>query len=496
VILRRRTILLTLVALLALLALTAAVQAQSANKMLQLDEQVAQRVEKAVAYVSVEYQKPNSTRRYIESGSGFFVAPGQLITNHHVVAEGLVAASAEIKVRIFSGTDDSRFYSAEVVKTDPQADLALLHVIGDLPPIQPMQIDAQCPAKQSAVFGFGFPLGTMLDRSTNGPNVCLRRGYVSRMINNGTNIEADLNIDKGISGGPLVDETGTVRGVIRAMAGSDYNRSFAGISVASPLLLNFCQNAGLRVTLRDGQAVEPGNGNTMPTSVGTEPAPRPRAGFAEDVLRTFFTAGSALRLSSLVPQMLVAENAGYSSDIRESSHSNANLVLATLKKAAAPEELVERARELALIVASPRSEPRLVGEKATVLEQACDEWITVAQAEEKLNYDLGAWLTELSLGLLDVKQGKDVRACSYFVLQAEKQQATNEVMAVLKRLQANLGTLRAGDSEDVRREIARDADRLIGIGYLATSNDGLNQYQKPNALPSQNRGQNNRIRVN
>lgn len=494
-ILRRSTVPAVLVALVSLLALTAAVQAQPADRALQLDEQVEQKIEQAVAFVSVEYQKPNSNRRYIESGSGFFVAPGYLITNHHVVAEGLRAASAAIKVRVFSGTDASQFFTAEIVKTDPKADLAMLHVLGDLPAIQPMQIDASLPGKQTEVFAFGFPLGTMLDRSRLGPNVCLRRGYVSRMINDGTNIEADLNIDKGISGGPLVDENGMVRGVIKAMAGSDYNKAFAGISVASPVLLNFCQSVGVRVTLRDGSLVEPGTvTTTMPTRVGmVEPAPRPRAGFAEDVMRMFFTVGSALRLSALVPQMLVSENAGYSSDLRQTSRSHADLVIAGLKKTEAPEELVGRARELATLISSAQSQPKLVGEKATVLEQACDEWITVAEAEEKLNYDLGAWLTELSLGLLDVKHGKDLQACAYFIRGAEQQQAKAEVVTILKRLQSELVALKAKDSEASRREVTRAADRLIGIGYLPTASGEMNTLEKPSEPVTRLGGGNNQI---
>lgn len=482
-----------LVALVASLALTAAVQAQPADRELQMDEQLEQKIENAVAYVAVEYQKPGTTRRYIESGSGFFVAPGYLITNHHVVAEGLQAACADIKVRIFSGTNDARFYQAEIVKTDAQADLALLHVLGDLPAIEPVQMDPKMPSKQTPVFAFGFPLGTMLDRSKNGPNVCLRRGYVSRMINDGTNIEADMNIDKGISGGPLVDENGIVRGVVKAMAGSDYNKAYAGISVSSLLLMNFCSSSGCRVTLRGGQVVEPGTPVSMPTTVGAEPAPRPRAGFAEDVLRGFFTVGSALRLSTLVPQLLAQEKTSYSSDVRQSSRGNVDSVLTSLRQLKAPDELVSRAAELGLLVSRPKSDPRLVGEKSSVLEQACDEWVREASEEEKLNYDLGAWLTELSMGVLDVVQGKDIRSCEYFNGQAEQLEAVPEIVEVLDRLESNLNALETKDTPELRRLVSRDADRLIGIGFLATANRGNNPLPKPQIPENPMAGGNNQI---
>lgn len=492
----RRTVPVALAALLSLLVLSAAAAAEPADRTLQLDEQLAQRIEDAVAYVSVEYTKPNSTRGYVESGSAFVVAAGYLVTNHHVVAEAVNSAGASLKVRVFSGSDRSQFYPAEVVKADARADLALLRITGEPPAITPLQIAPDLPGKQTEVFAFGFPLGTMLDRSRNGPNVCLRRGYVSRLINDGSSIEADLNIDKGISGGPLVDKEGVVRGVVRAMAGSDYNKSYAGLSVASPILLAFCASTPARLTLRGGQLAAPGGEIQLPLQGGEEPDPRPRAGLGEDDLRAFFAIGSALRLSTLVPQMLASRQKVYSADIRQTSRNNADLVLTNLRKVQAPSELLQRTRELGTLLSQGSSEPRLVGERSAALEQACDQWVQEVPAEEKLNYDLGAWLTELSLGLLDVTDDKDLRSCAYFVQAADRQSATGEVTGMLRRLQASLTSLKAKPTDELRRSITKDADRLIGIGYLATSSRGLNPLPKPNGPTLPGRGANNPIHHN
>lgn len=309
----KRPVLIVLAALLMVLFMAAAVQAQQpVERTLRLEETLEFGVEHAVAYVAVEYSKPNSPRRYLESGTGFFVAANNLVTNHHVVAHALTDANAQIKVRIFSGTEKARFYPATIIKTDPRIDLALLSVQGDLPPIQPVQIAPDLPRRQTGVFAFGFPLGTMLDKSVNGPNVCLRRGYVSRIINDGGTVESDLNIDKGISGGPLVDEQGVVRGVVRAMAGSDFNKNFAAISVSSPVLLNFCSQAGTRVTLRGGQVVEPGTRVTALPVGQRELDPRPAAGLAstESILRMYSALEAALRLSTLVPRILLSQQFG------------------------------------------------------------------------------------------------------------------------------------------------------------------------------------------
>jgi hypothetical protein len=454
----------------------AAASAQPAERAQQLDTAVETGIENATAYIAIEYDKPNSTRHYIESGTGFFVTPTCLITNYHVIAAALTAPTARTSVRVFSGTRDSRLFEGQVLKYDSRADLALVGLKGaNLPAVKPLQIHPDLPGKQTQVFAFGFPLGTMLDRSANGPNVCLRRGYVSRLIDDGRSIEADLNIDKGISGGPLVDEQGVVRGVVRAMAGSDYNRNFAALAVSSPVLLRFCQGAGVAVTLRGGELLAPG---VPQAAQGPEPAPRPRASLSEDVLRAYFAVGSALRLSALVPTILAREKQDYTPGLKQSSVNNADLVLANLQRIQAPSELIHRARELSRLLGQSKSRPGEVSERSVVLEQACDEWAATVETYEKLNYDLGAWLTELSLGLLDIKGGRDARACETFLQAAQAQNAIAEVLVLLKSIQTNLAALAKQDTDAVRRAIGKDADRLIGIGYLATTTSGHNSAPK------------------
>lgn len=490
---KTRTPVLAILVVCVLLAWTAAAHAQAGERALQLDTELEKGLEQAVAYVAVEYQKPNSTRRYIESGTGFFVAPTHLITNHHVIAPSITGRNAEIKVRLFSGTRQAQVFPAIVLKSDATVDLALLAVQGGLPAIKPVRISPDLPGRQTEVFAFGFPLGTMLDRSVNGPNVCLRRGYVSRMINDGSNIEADLNIDKGLSGGPLVDYNGVVRGVVRAMAGSEYNKNFAAISVSSPVLLEFCRTSGVAVTLHDGTTRAAGEAAATQATAPAEPASRPRVGLAEDVLRTFFAIGASLRLSSLVPGLLHLEKAAYTPDLLQTSKSTADQVLSSLQRIAAPGELVARARELTRLLSDARIQPPTVREKSEVLEEACDEWTREAPVDERLNYDLGAWLTELSLGLIDVSAGRDSRYCAFFLDSARSAGAAPEIIALLSRLQTNLKACERGKTELLVRAIGKDAERLIGIGYLATTAPELNPIQKqlPPALPLP--AQNNRL---
>jgi len=453
--------------------------AQEGVRVLRLDPTIEQELERAVVYISVEYTKPNSLSRNEESGTGFFVTPSHIVTGQHVIASALKYKEANLKIRLFSGTPQSRLVSARIVNADARLDLALLALEENVSSLTPLRIHPQLPNKQAEIFALGFPLGAMLDRSLYGPNVCIRRGYVSRLINDGRHIEADLNIDKGISGGPLVDEQGYVRGVISAMAGSFYNRNYAAIAVSSLALLEFCRHSGIPVLLPDGQILEP-HGSPLSSSLPSgEPSSRPRVSLNEDALRAYFALGSSLRLSAIVPAVLYLEKASYTPDLRQSSRNNADLVLANLQRLQAPVSLIRQAEELARLFNEAAIQPAIVKEKASALEKACDEWMLAVSDEEKLNYDLGAWLTELSLGLLDSENKRDSQYCAFFVEQAQAREATPEIIQLLLRLQTNLQLYEQKPNDALRRAIAKDADRLIGIGYLATKSSGRNPIQKP-----------------
>jgi hypothetical protein len=214
----------------------------------------------------------------------------------------------------------------------------------------------------------------------------------------------------------------------------------------------------------------------------------------EDSLRALFAIGSALRLCSLVPGILVLEKADYTPDLRQTSRSNADLALANLRRVGAPAELIQRARELSLLLSDARTLPAVAREKAAVLEEACDEWTRDLPEEQRLNYDLASWLTELSLGVLDTQNHKDSRFCAYFLEQARRAQATAEVIAALTRLQAGLQTYEQSPGDEVRRTISKEADRLIGIGVLATVSAGLSPVQKSVPQPQDQTSPRNSIR--
>jgi S1-C subfamily serine protease len=137
------------------------------------------------------------------SGTGFVVASdGYVITNAHVVP-----GCSSITVRI-SG---SASYAATVVDRDPRIDLALLRAETTFSDVASFR-DGPGIAQGDDIVAFGFPLAGLLSDQGN-----LTTGTVSALsgINNDAQlIQISAPIQHGNSGGPVIDTSGNVVGVI------------------------------------------------------------------------------------------------------------------------------------------------------------------------------------------------------------------------------------------------------------------------------------------
>ena len=131
------------------------------------------------------------------SGTGFFVAPGVVVTNEHVISGNwnVVLKSAGVSMR------------ARVTKLAPELDLALLRV--DTPggqSILPLGTATTARVGQE-VIAIGFALGLLENTVT--------RGIISgiRTAGSTTFVQTDAAINPGNSGGPLLDRHGRVIGI-------------------------------------------------------------------------------------------------------------------------------------------------------------------------------------------------------------------------------------------------------------------------------------------
>jgi S1-C subfamily serine protease len=136
------------------------------------------------------------------NGSGFFVTEdGYLVTNFHVVK-----GAKQVKIKA-----GSEIYPAEIVKTDEDNDLALLKVTGHFKPLPLSQGDAQLG---EAVFTIGFP-----DIILQGIQPKYTDGKISSLAgirDDPKDYQISVPVQPGNSGGPLVDMSGNVVGIVEA----------------------------------------------------------------------------------------------------------------------------------------------------------------------------------------------------------------------------------------------------------------------------------------
>jgi S1-C subfamily serine protease len=134
-------------------------------------------------------------------GSGFIVrADGLALTNYHVV-EG----AETVWVRVGESTE----VRAQVIRTAPDGDLALLKLNGD--GYKPILLGS---GRKAASGMDVYAIGAPLDPNFLGYSVS--KGIVSgvRKVEHFTLIQTDVSVNEGNSGGPLVNGYGEVIGIV------------------------------------------------------------------------------------------------------------------------------------------------------------------------------------------------------------------------------------------------------------------------------------------
>ncbi|MFP4542375.1 MAG: Do family serine endopeptidase [Opitutales bacterium] len=147
-------------------------------------------------------------------GSGVIIsADGFILTNNHVVVDNSGEAADEIIVQL----DDAREFEAEVVGRDARTDIALLKIeANDLPHV-PMA-DSNNLRVGDIVFAIGNPLGVG-QTTTMGIVSATGRSNLRLLGEGGYEdfIQIDAAINRGNSGGALVDAEGRLVGINSAI---------------------------------------------------------------------------------------------------------------------------------------------------------------------------------------------------------------------------------------------------------------------------------------
>ncbi len=159
-------------------------------------------------------------------GSGFvWDDAGHVVTNLHVIRGG---EEARVQLR------DGRSWSAWVMGTDPEYDVALLMIDAPKDALIPIEVDSTlAPRVGQTVLAIGNPFG--LDHTLSvgvisalGRELRTESGSIVHDA-----IQTDAAINPGSSGGPLLDSAGRLIGINTALFSP--TGSFAGIGFAVPV---------------------------------------------------------------------------------------------------------------------------------------------------------------------------------------------------------------------------------------------------------------------
>ena len=166
---------------------------------------------------------PNARPRGVSQGTGFIIsADGYVLTNHHVID-----GADTVRIRMA----DRREFVAKVVGSDEQSDVALLKIDGSGLPTLRIG-DSRTLKSGQWVVAIGSPFG--LDHSvTAGIVSAVGRANPYADQRYVPFIQTDVAINRGNSGGPLIDTRGQVVGINSQIFSN--SGGYMGVSFAIPI---------------------------------------------------------------------------------------------------------------------------------------------------------------------------------------------------------------------------------------------------------------------
>ncbi len=182
------------------------------------------------------------------NGSGFFIDQrGFIATNYHVIED-----ATDIRVEFYQkGVKMS--YSAEVVNSDEQNDIAILKIndksFKTLPPI-PYVFSTNLRDLGTDVFTLGYPLADLI-----GESIKFTDGKISSKSGPDGNIsmyQISVPLQPGNSGGPLFDDKGNLVGITSSRLKKEYDAENVNFAIKASYLKNL-------IEMNDEQIIVPNN---------------------------------------------------------------------------------------------------------------------------------------------------------------------------------------------------------------------------------------------
>ncbi|NRA40542.1 MAG: trypsin-like peptidase domain-containing protein [Planctomycetes bacterium] len=182
------------------------------------------------------------------SGSGFVVNKlGYVITNAHVVLgeNGQRAKKLKIMYDLGAGRSSEDY---KIVQVNSEVDLALLAPIKAGKKYQPMLLRTD-PMLGERIRVFGFPMAMQTKQSTQSAvnNIVLSSGNIASLRRNAkgqlTALQIDVRVSPGNSGGPVVDDSGAVLGVVQYAVRNDLVTDAQNFAIPTAKILSTFKQA-------------------------------------------------------------------------------------------------------------------------------------------------------------------------------------------------------------------------------------------------------------
>ncbi len=180
-------------------------------------------------YYGIPDYDPSKAPKQNGVGSGVIISEdGFILTNHHVAGN-----ADEIKVY---HADHGRSYDARLIGSDKSTDIAVIKIDVDRD-FKPITIaDSEKVRAGDVVLAFGSPFG--LDRTVSmGIVSAVGRNNVG-LVDYGDFIQTDASINRGNSGGALVDADGRLVGINNAIFSLSGGNNGIGFAIPANLAVN------------------------------------------------------------------------------------------------------------------------------------------------------------------------------------------------------------------------------------------------------------------
>jgi serine protease Do len=335
------------------------------------------------------------TRKFKQEGIGSGVLidkDGYILTNNHVIK-----GTDELKVFM----SDKREFNAKVVGTDPKTDIAIVKITGKNLPWVPLA-DSKTLRVGDWVVAIGSPYGLPQTVTAGIVSALGRSGVLGGRDGYEDFIQTDAAINKGNSGGPLVNLQGKIVGLNTAIFSSSGGNTGVGFAVPSSII------ASVLPSLKAGKAVQRGQLGVFIQDLNEDLAKDFGVKQTKGVLVAQVNRGSAAEKAGIQPGDVIAR---FNDKAIEDVNELRNRVAATAPGAKSTVVVIRKGKEVTLSItvgdASDTPSASAAEEKQDVSNLGVTVTNLTKDLERKLDYkgEKGVVVTDVDQNSLAARRG-------------------------------------------------------------------------------------------